>query len=143
MDVSFLPSVNASLNALASVFLLTGYYFIRKKQVQKHRAMMITAVSISALFLASYLFYHFNTALVTRFQGVGIARTIYFFVLISHSILAAVVPFLVVITLTLGLRMKVERHRKIAKWTFPIWLYVSVTGVVVYVMLYHLPVANQ
>ncbi|MAT40524.1 MAG: hypothetical protein CL946_13085 [Ectothiorhodospiraceae bacterium] len=138
MDVSILPSVNATLNGIAGVFLLLGFYFIRKKEIQKHRVMMITAFSISVLFLVSYLTYHFNTELVTKFQGEGFIRIVYFTILISHSILAAFVPFLAIITLFRGLKMDVEKHRKIARWTFPMWLYVSVTGVVVYLMLYQM-----
>lgn len=138
MDLSILPSVNATLNGAAGVLLLLGYRFIRRKQIARHRAMMISAFVVSVLFLASYLTYHFSSHLITTFQGRGAARTVYFAILISHSTLAAVVPFLAIITLFRGLKMNVAKHRKIARWTLPLWLYVSVTGVVVYVMLYHL-----
>lgn len=140
MNPILFPSLNAFLNGLAGVFMLIGVYFIRRKEVRKHRAMMISAFVTSVLFLVSYLAYHFTTHLVTAYQGAGVIRMVYFFVLISHSVLAAVVPVMVLITLTRGLKMKVERHRKIARWTFPTWLYVSVTGVLVYVMLYHIQV---
>jgi len=138
MNVSILPPVNAGLNALASVFLAIGFYCIRRKRIQKHRAMMISAVITSGLFLVSYLTYHFNTEMVTTFKGEGLARTLYFIILVSHSILAVAVPFLAAITLYRGVTMKVELHRRIARWTLPIWFYVSMTGVAVYVMLYHL-----
>jgi uncharacterized membrane protein YozB (DUF420 family) len=132
------PTINASLNGLAGIFLIVGFYFIRKKDIARHRAMMLSAFITSILFLISYLSYHLSTHLVTTFQGEGIARTVYFIILISHSVLAAVIPFLAVITLWRGLKMKVELHRKIARWTLPLWLYVSATGVMVYLMLYHI-----
>ena len=137
IDVHILPTVNAALNSLASVFLVTGYAFIRRKRIRRHRAMMISAFVTSALFLVSYLTYHFSTRIVTVFHGEGIARGAYLLLLGSHSLLAAALPFLAIITLLRGLRMQEERHRRIARWTFPIWLYVSVTGVLVYVILYH------
>jgi uncharacterized membrane protein YozB (DUF420 family) len=137
MSVSDLPSVNAALNALASLFLVLGFVFIRRKQVRPHRAMMLAAFATSTLFLATYLYYHFNAQLITKFQGEGLARTVYFVILISHSVLAVAVPPMAIITLFRGLKMTVERHRAIARWTLPLWLYVSVTGVLVYVLLYH------
>jgi len=138
MDISILPTVNAALNSLASLFLILGFVFVRRKRVQQHRAMMIAAFVTSVVFLASYLTYHFSSHIISTFQGQGAARTVYFFILISHSVLAAVVPFLAIATLWRGLKMSVEKHRKIARWTLPLWLYVSITGVVVYFMLYHL-----
>lgn len=140
MDVSMLPGVNASLNGLATLFLVAGFVFIRRRDIVRHRAMMLAAFATSVLFLVSYLTYHFNTQLVTRFMGEGAVRVVYFAILISHSVLAAIVPVLAVLTLYRGLKLKVELHRRIARWTLPLWLYVSVTGVVIYVMLYHLPV---
>ncbi len=140
MDVSMLPGVNASLNGLATLFLVAGFVYIRRREIEKHRAMMLAAFATSVLFLVSYLTYHFNTQLVTRFTGEGVLRVVYFAILISHSVLAAVVPVLAVLTLYRGLKMKVALHRKIARWTLPLWLYVSATGVVIYVMLYHLDV---
>ncbi|MCZ7557933.1 MAG: DUF420 domain-containing protein [Bacteroidia bacterium] len=137
MSISDLPTVNALLNSLATAFLLVGFYFIRRKDVRRHRAMMLAAFATSTLFLATYLTYHFSAHLVTRFQGEGIARTVYFIILISHSILAVAVPPMAILTLFRGLKMSVERHRAIARWTLPLWLYVSVTGVAVYLMLYH------
>lgn len=137
MDAGMLPALNASLNAISSLFLLMGYHFIRRKDKAKHRAMMIAAFSTSVLFLISYLSYHLSSHLVTRFQGQGFARFVYFAVLGSHSVLAIAVPILAVITLLRGLRSDFIAHKKIARWTFPAWLYVSVTGVIVYVMLYH------
>lgn len=137
MSVSDLPSVNAALNALASLFLVLGFVLIRRGKVQQHRAMMLAAFAMSTLFLATYLYYHFNAQLITKFQGEGLARTVYFVILISHSVLAVAVPPMAIITLFRGLKMTVERHRAIARWTLPLWLYVSVTGVLVYVLLYH------
>ncbi|HJZ68660.1 MAG TPA: DUF420 domain-containing protein [Blastocatellia bacterium] len=139
MSISFLPTFNAILNATTGILIVTGFLLIRRKRIAAHRACMIGAVTSSSLFLISYLVYHVGFgAGVTRFIGTGIARPVYFFILISHTVLAAtIVPF-VVVTLTRALRGSFQRHRAVARWTFPMWLYVSVTGVIVYVMLYHL-----
>jgi uncharacterized membrane protein YozB (DUF420 family) len=137
VNVSWLPPLNASLNALASVFLVAGYVFMKRKRIRLHRAMMLSAVVTSGLFLVSYLAYHLSTHLLTRFQGGDAARIAYVAILISHSVLAPVVPVLALITMSRGLRDRIDKHRRIARWTLPVWLYVSVTGVVVYVMLYH------
>ena len=139
MSVADLPTLNASLNALASLFLVTGFVLIRRKKVAQHRAMMLAAFITSGLFLVSYLTYHFSAHMITRYEGEGVLRFVYFAILISHSVLAVAVPPMAVITLFRGLKMNVEKHRRIARWTLPIWLYVSVTGVAVYLMLYHLP----
>ncbi len=133
-----LPTVNASLNALAAVFLLFGFYFIRNRRIAAHRACMLTAFACSVLFLISYLTYHYQVGSV-RYQGTGTVRTIYLTILATHTVLAAAVPFLAVITLVRALRERFNRHRAIARWTLPIWLYVSVTGVVIYLMLYGAP----
>jgi uncharacterized membrane protein YozB (DUF420 family) len=119
------------------VLILTGRAFIARRQVNRHRACMIAAVVTSSLFLAGYLYYHVHVGSV-RFPGHGWARTLYLAILISHTILAAAVPPLVLTSLTFALREKFDRHRRIARWTYPIWLYVSVTGVVVYIMLYRI-----
>ncbi|MBL0177446.1 MAG: DUF420 domain-containing protein [Ignavibacteria bacterium] len=137
VNASWLPPLNASLNALASLFLLAGYWFMKRKNIRMHRTMMLSAVVTSGLFLISYISYHLSTHLLTRYTGEGIERVAYFTVLISHSILAPAVPVLALITMTRGLRERIDKHRRIARWTLPVWLYVSVTGVVVYVMLYH------
>ena len=137
MTVSDLPTVNALLNTLAFVFLVIGFVFIRQKKVAQHRAMMLSAFVTSAVFLVTYLYYHFNVEIITRFTGDGTARIVYFTILISHSVLAVAVPPMAIITLFRGLKLKVEKHRRIARWTLPIWMYVSVTGVLVYLMLYH------
>jgi len=139
MTVSFLPTFNALLNATTGVLIVTGFLFIRRKNIAAHRACMIGAVVTSSLFLISYVVYHVGFgAGVTRFAGDGIARTMYLTILISHTILAVtVVPF-VIVTLTRALRGNFLMHRAIARWTFPMWLYVSVTGVIVYLMLYHI-----
>ena len=131
------PEINATLNSLAALLLVVGYLLIRRRRVAAHRACMIAAFSISVLFLISYLVYHFQVGSV-GFEGTGAIRGLYFTVLISHSVLAAVVPILAVLTLGLGLRGRFERHRAVARWTLPIWLYVSVTGVVIYWMLYQI-----
>lgn len=130
------PVINASLNGASTVLLLTGRWFISTGRVASHRAAMITAVVTSTFFLTSYLYYHAHVGSV-HFQGTGWSRPVYFTVLISHVILAAAIVPLVIITLTRALRERFDRHRAIARWTFPLWLYVSVTGVLVYFMLYH------
>ncbi len=137
--VRFLPHVNASLNATATVLLVMGFILIKNGREQAHRRVMISCFGVSVLFLISYLIYHSNS-LHTPFPKYPPVWAQYFYktVLFSHIILAAFVPFLAVITLVLGLRDRRSAHRKFAKWTFPIWLYVSVTGVIVYLMLYQL-----
>ena len=136
-DPSLLPHLNATLNGLGAVLLITGYVFIRQQKIAAHQACMIGAFVLSILFLVSYLVYHYQVGSV-RFQGTGSLRTLYLTILATHSLLAAIVPFLAVITLWRALRERFEKHVKIARWTLPIWLYVSLTGVVVYWMLYHL-----
>lgn len=134
--VQYLPTLNATLNAIATVLLLLGYRFIKTGRIAEHRNCMISAFAVSIAFLISYLIYHAQAGSVP-YQGQGAIRVVYFAILISHVVLAAAVPVLAIVTLRLGLRMDRERHRRWAKWTFPIWLYVSITGVVIYVMLYH------
>jgi uncharacterized membrane protein YozB (DUF420 family) len=135
--ISILPTINAILNFTAAVLLVWAYVLIRRKKVAQHRQVMLTAFGVSCAFLICYLIYHAQVGSV-HFPGTGVARIVYFTILISHTILAATVPFLAVITLRRGLSGRIDKHRRIARWTLPIWLYVSVTGVVVYVMLYHL-----
>jgi uncharacterized membrane protein YozB (DUF420 family) len=135
ISLSHLPTLNASLNALSALFLITGYLLIRQGRVSAHRVAMLAAFSASTLFLASYLVYHFQAGSVP-YPGTGPLRTVYFAILLSHTLLAAAVPFLAAITLVRALRERFDRHRAIARWTLPIWLYVSVTGVVIYLMLY-------
>jgi uncharacterized membrane protein YozB (DUF420 family) len=135
LDVTDLPTVNATLNGIAGTLLIAGYLAIRGRRIRLHRALMVGAFSCSVLFLVFYLVYHARVGSV-RFQGLGTARTIYFTILISHTVLAAAVPILAVITLRRALRRQYVAHQRIARWTLPIWLYVSVTGVVVYWMLY-------
>ena len=132
-----LPTINAALNATSAVLLVIGYGLIRRRRIAAHRAVMIAAFSCSVLFLISYLTYHFQVGSV-RFQGTGGVRTLYFAILLTHTVLAAAVPFLAAITLVRALRERFDRHRAIARWTLPIWLYVSVTGVAVYWMLYRM-----
>jgi uncharacterized membrane protein YozB (DUF420 family) len=135
LSVRDLPIVNAVLNGTATVLLLIAYSQIRKRNIEKHRKLMLAAFSVSVLFLISYLVYHYSAGVV-RFNKPGWIRTAYLWILGTHTVLAAIVPFLAVITLRRGLKRDDRRHRKIARWTFPIWLYVSVTGVVVYLLLY-------
>ena len=136
-DATILPHVNASLNGLGAGFLVAGYLLVRQKKIAAHRACMIAAFCLSILFLVSYLIYHSQVGSM-KFQGTGAVRTFYLTILATHSLLAAIVPFLAVITLWRALHERFEKHVKIARWTLPIWLYVSITGVVVYWMLYHL-----
>lgn len=130
-----LPTVNAALNSLSAVCLFAGYLFIKSRNRNAHRACMLAACASSTLFLISYLVYHYQVGSVP-FKGAGAVRVVYFAILISHTILAAAVVPLALITLIRALRERFDAHRKIARWTFPIWLYVSVTGVIVYAMLY-------
>ena len=125
------------LNTVSAILLLTGYRFIRRRNVDAHRRCMLAALACSALFLISYLVYHFNVGSV-RFEGQGWIRMVYFGVLVSHTVLAAAIVPLVVITVVRALRARFDRHRVIARWTLPLWLYVSVTGVAVYWMLYQM-----
>jgi protein SCO1/2/putative membrane protein len=131
-----LPSINAFLNATAAVLLVWGYTLIRRKRIETHRKVMQTAFVVSCLFLVCYLVYHYQVGSV-RFQKTGAIRTVYLSLLASHTVLAAAVPVLAIITLRRGRSARYEKHRRLARWTLPIWLYVSVTGVVVYLMLYH------
>lgn len=134
-DLSIFPALNATLNGASAVLITTGRVLIKRKKVSLHRACMIAAVATSTLFLASYLYYHAHVGSV-RFPGHGWMRPVYFTLLISHTVLAAAVVPLVLVALIAGLRGRFERHRKVARWAFPVWLYVSVTGVMVYVILY-------
>ncbi|HLW55173.1 MAG TPA: DUF420 domain-containing protein [Candidatus Angelobacter sp.] len=136
-DLSLFPALNASLNGASAVLITTGRVLIGRKQVKLHRACMIAAVVTSSVFLGCYLYYHAHVGSV-RFPGQGWVRPVYFALLLSHTILAATVVPLVLLSLGAGLRGRFDRHRRIARWTFPVWLYVSVTGVVVYVMLYRI-----
>jgi uncharacterized membrane protein YozB (DUF420 family) len=132
-----LPALNALLNAASAAALLTGFWFIRHGRWRAHRAAMVTALVLSTAFLTSYLVYHANVGSV-RFTGQGWVRSAYFTVLLTHTVLAAAVPVLALITLVRALRRHFPRHAAIARWTLPIWLYVSVTGVVIYLMLYRM-----
>ena len=132
-----LPTLNAALNSLSAVFLFTGYLFIRSRNQSAHRACMLAAFSCSILFLISYLVYHYRVGSVP-FKGEGWVRPVYFTILLTHTILAVTVVPLALVTLSRALREKFAAHRRIARWAFPIWLYVSVTGVVIYWMLYGL-----
>ncbi|PYR17799.1 MAG: DUF420 domain-containing protein [Acidobacteria bacterium] len=135
MTVHDLPAVNASLNALSGILLVTGYVLIRARRIQQHRACMIAAFAASSLFLISYVVYHVQVGSV-RFTRQGFVRPLYYTILITHVTLAATVLPLAIITLSRGLKARFPEHRRIARWTLPVWMYVSVTGVLVYVLLY-------
>jgi len=137
MSITDLPTLNATLNATSAILLATGWMLIRRRQIARHRACMLAAFVTSTLFLISYLIYHFNVGSVA-FQGQGGWRVLYLAILITHVVLAIVIVPMAVITLSRGLSKRFDTHRRIARWTLPLWLYVSVTGVVVYVMLYHM-----
>jgi uncharacterized membrane protein YozB (DUF420 family) len=136
-EVPPLASLNAALNALATVLLVAGLVLIKRGHEQAHKWTMLAAFGVSVAFLASYLYYHYHAG-SRPFTGTGAIRPVYYAILLSHIVLAAAVPVLAVTTIVLGLRDRRAAHRRWAKWTFPIWLYVSVTGVLVYWMLYHL-----
>ena len=134
---SVLPHLNATLNASSFVLLTSGYFFIRRGRVKAHRNCQLLALTASILFLISYVVYHQHHG-TTRFAGQGTARTVYFTILTTHTILAVVIVPFVIVTLRRALRGDFLRHRALARWTLPMWLYVSITGVLVYLMLYHL-----
>ena len=138
--VEFFPPLNATLNALSGVFLLIAYRYIRSTppRVAQHKRFMLTACATSVLFLICYVTYHtIRGGVVTRFAGEGIWRTVYLTILTSHTILAVVILPLAILSVWNGLKMRVPQHRRVARWTFPLWMYVSVTGVLVYFFLYH------
>ncbi|RIK71834.1 DUF420 domain-containing protein [candidate division KSB1 bacterium] len=138
MSVSDLPHLNAALNSASAIFLLLGYLFIRRKRIKQHKVCMLTAVTVSILFFISYLIYHYNVG-SRPFQGQGWIRPVYFAILLSHTVLAVVNVPIVIVTLIRAFQEKFDQHARLAsRFTFPLWLYVSVTGVIVYVMLYHL-----
>lgn len=137
MTVQDLPALNATLNALATCCLVAGWLLIRAGRWRAHRAAMVGALGLSAAFLTSYLVYHYHVG-SRPFQGQGAIRVFYFVLLITHIVLAAAIVPLVLVTVSRALSRRFDRHRRIARWTLPLWLYVSVTGVVVYVMLYRL-----
>jgi len=135
MGVSDLPALNATLNGVAALFLLAGYVFIRQRRIAAHRAFMLAAVAASALFLMSYVAYHANAG-SKPFPGTGPVRAVYFFILVTHIVLAAAIVPMVLMTLSRALKQRFDLHAVIARRTFPLWLYVSTTGVVIYLMLY-------
>jgi uncharacterized membrane protein YozB (DUF420 family) len=136
-QLSIFPVINATLNGTSAILLVTAHGMIKRGRMAVHRALMLIAIATSSLFLISYLYYHWHVGSVP-FQGHGWSRPVYFSILISHTTLAAAIVPLVIITLSRALRERFDRHRAIARWTYPLWLYVSVTGVVIYFMLYQL-----
>lgn len=142
ISISDLPTVNAVLNGTSAILLTMGYLFIRRRKMKVHRVFMLAAFGVSALFLISYLTYHYNVGSVA-FNGEGWIRPIYFTVLISHIVLAAAILPLVIVVLVRALRERFDRHARIARWALPVWLYVSASGVVVYLMLYRIPVLSK
>jgi len=139
VHLTILPTLNACLNGLAAVALVTGFVFIRRGQWRRHRAAMVTALVLSGLFLASYLVYHYQVGSV-RFQGEGTIRSVYLAILLTHTVLAVTVPFFAGFLVYFATKRRFDQHRAVARWGLPIWIYVSVTGVVIYLMLYHLPI---
>jgi uncharacterized membrane protein YozB (DUF420 family) len=135
--ISFLPHLNALLNSTSAILLVSGFRFIRLGRIQAHRNCQLAALFTSTLFLISYLTYHYYHG-STRFTGQGMVRPVYFFILLTHTILAVVIVPLILITLYRAARGDFDRHRRIARWTLPLWLYVSITGVIVYLMLYQI-----
>jgi uncharacterized membrane protein YozB (DUF420 family) len=135
ITISDLPTLNATLNGLAAILLFSGYVLIKRGDRRKHQWCMLAALTTSALFLISYVTYHLNAG-SRPFPGQGPIRLVYFAILITHVILAAAIVPLALVTATRGLKSQFDRHVRIARWTFPLWLYVSVTGVVIYLMLY-------
>ena len=142
IDLSVFPVINACLNGTSAVLLGTGYYLVKQRRLQAHKRFMVAAFVTSALFLVSYLTYHWELTqtgrTITRFQGQGIWRPIYFAILGTHTVLAAIIVPLVLVTVTRALRGKFDLHRAVARWTLPLWMYVSITGVVIYLMLYQI-----
>ncbi|CAN5403615.1 DUF420 domain-containing protein [soil metagenome] len=136
MSITDLPLINASLNALTTVFILAGWWFISRNRIPQHITCMVAAIITSGVFLSCYLYYHLNTHILTRFGGPASLKPLYLAILIPHIILAFAVPPLVIMAVIPALRQRFDRHRRIVRWTLPIWLYVSVTGVLVYLMLY-------
>jgi uncharacterized membrane protein YozB (DUF420 family) len=135
--VQFFPPLNASLNALSGIFLLIAYVYIRRKKIPQHKRFMLAACTTSVLFLICYVTYHsLRGGVVTTFAGTGGWRTLYLSILTSHTILAVTIVPMAIVSVWNGLKMRVARHRRIARWTFPLWMYVSVTGVLVYFFLY-------
>ena len=132
--VLLLPRLNAIINAICSILLLLSLYFIKRKQIATHKKINITTFILSSLFLVSYIIFH-ATGIKTTYGGTGMIRTVYYFILITHIILAAIVLPLVLFSFQKGLQMKVESHKRIVRWSYPIWLYVTVTGVIVYIMI--------
>jgi len=136
MSLNDLPALNATLNGMAAIFLAAGYVFIRRKNQTAHRNCMISAVVVSVLFLVSYLTYHFTVHGVTRFREPAWFRPIYLTLLLTHTVLAALIVPMIIITLSRALGQRFDRHKVIARWTWPMWMYVSVTGVLIYLLLY-------
>ena len=135
--IPYLPHVNAILNSTSAILLLAGYRFIRQRRINAHRNCQIAAIATSTVFLISYLTYHFYHG-ATKFPGQGIVRPVYFAILLTHTVLAVVIVPLILLTLYRAARKDFVRHRRIARWTLPLWVYVSVTGVIVYLMLYQI-----
>ncbi|MBC7744459.1 MAG: DUF420 domain-containing protein [Flavobacterium sp.] len=132
--VFMLPALNAILNGMCSILLLVSLYFIKRKQINAHKKINITTFILSSLFLVSYIIFH-STGIKTTYGGTGFIRTVYYFILITHIILAVVVLPLVLFSFQKGLQMQVEKHKKLVRWSYPIWLYVTITGVIVYIMI--------
>jgi putative membrane protein len=138
MSVSDLPAINASLNALCTVFLILGFVFIKQGKREAHQKCMVAALITSAVFLSCYLYYHFNTQVVTKFVNPDWFRPIYLTMLLTHVVLAVVIVPMILMTFSRAVKQNFELHKKIARWTWPLWMYVSVTGVLIYLLLYQI-----
>ncbi len=138
MSVSDLPAINASLNALCTVFLILGFVFIKQGKREAHQKCMVAALVTSAVFLSCYLYYHFNTQVVTKFVNPDWFRPIYLTMLLTHVVLAVVIVPMILMTFSRAVKQNFELHKKIARWTWPLWMYVSVTGVLIYLLLYQI-----
>ncbi len=139
MHLPLLPTINAFLNALAGVFLVLGFFAIKRKDHNQHKKLMICAFSSSVLFLCAYVYYHTTTHILTRYQGHGLKRGIYFFILGTHTPLAVLIVPFIIMAIRHALRGEFTKHIKITRWLYPTWVYVSVTGVLIYLMLYVIP----
>jgi putative membrane protein len=136
MTIADLPGLNASLNSIATIFLLMGFIFARTHRVKAHKLSMVGALVISAAFLTSYLIYHFNVEIITKYQGAGLWRIIYYSILFSHIPLAVLMVPFIIRAVFLAIKGRIEEHRAMVRWVWPVWMYVSVTGVLIYLMLY-------
>ena len=136
MNVPLLPTINASLNGLAGIFLVLGFWAIKRRDIARHHRYMLSAFTASAVFLCTYLYYHLTSAGITHYKGQGISRGIYFFILGTHTPLAVLIVPFIIMAIRHAYKGEFQKHTRITRWLYPVWLYVSVTGVIIYLMLY-------